>query len=79
LSGAEVDQGVELIRAVRARGVTVVVIEHVMQAVASLTDRVIALDHGEKIVEGPFESVVADPRLLRAYFGERRARQKASA
>jgi branched-chain amino acid transport system ATP-binding protein len=72
LNAAEIELAVELIRHVHKRGVTIVLIEHVMQAIASLADRVIVLHHGEKITEGPPEAVLADERVIGAYLGSRR-------
>jgi ABC-type branched-subunit amino acid transport system ATPase component len=71
---AEIDSAVELIRRVRARGMTIMLVEHVMQAIASLADRVIVLHHGEKIVEGPPEAVLAHEQVIGAYLGTRRRR-----
>jgi len=71
LTPVELRDMIELIRKVRARGVTVVVVEHVMEAVMELSDRVIVLNSGRKIVEGPPKEVVADPEVIRAYLGER--------
>jgi branched-chain amino acid transport system ATP-binding protein len=60
-----------LLREVRKRGVTLVVVEHVMEAVMQLSDRVIVLNSGRKIVEGTPREVVVDPRVIQAYLGER--------
>jgi branched-chain amino acid transport system ATP-binding protein len=56
---------------VRASSVTVVVVEHVMEAVMELSDRVIVLNSGRKVIEGTPEEVVANPEVKRAYLGER--------
>jgi branched-chain amino acid transport system ATP-binding protein len=60
-----------LIRRIRdERGVSIVMIEHVMPAVMSLSDRVVVLDHGKKIAEGKPEEVAANARVVEAYLGK---------
>jgi branched-chain amino acid transport system ATP-binding protein len=71
LTPVELRQIIELIRKVRASSVTVVVVEHVMEAVMELSDRVIVLNSGRKIIEGTPKEVVANPEVKRAYLGER--------
>lgn len=71
LTPVELRQIIDLIRKVRASSVTVVVVEHVMEAVMELSDRVIVLNSGRKVMEGPPEEVVANPEVKRAYLGER--------
>jgi ABC-type branched-subunit amino acid transport system ATPase component len=59
------------IRRIRDRGTTILVIEHDMGLVRGVCDRVVALDHGVKIAEGPFEVVRDHPAVLEAYLGQR--------
>jgi branched-chain amino acid transport system ATP-binding protein len=72
LNHVEIEEVIEIIRKVRERGISILVIEHVMKAIKSLSDRVIVLHHGEKIVEGETEAVLRDPRVVEAYLGHRR-------
>ena len=58
------------------RGYTIVVIEHDMHVVEGISDRVVALDHGEKIAEGSFDAVATDPGVVEAYLGRGAAAQK---
>ena len=71
LTPVELREMITLIRKVRESGITVVVVEHVMEAVMELSDRVIVLNTGRKIVEGSPREVVANPEVIRAYLGER--------
>lgn len=60
-----------LIRRVRDRGTTIVMVEHVMRVIMGLSDRVLVLHHGETIAMGNPQSVSRDPVVLKAYLGER--------
>ncbi len=62
------------IERIRARGVTVLLIEHDMSVIRGACDRVVALDHGTKIAEGRFEEVRESPAVLEAYLGRRASR-----
>jgi branched-chain amino acid transport system ATP-binding protein len=72
LTSVEVDQVVELIKKIRDKGVTILVIEHVMKAIRRLSDRLLVLHHGQQIAEGPTDQVLRDPRVVEAYLGKRR-------
>jgi branched-chain amino acid transport system ATP-binding protein len=69
LNRAEIDVLVALIGEIRARGVTVVLIEHNMRLVMGLCDRITVLDFGKKIAEGTADEVRRDPRVITAYLG----------
>jgi branched-chain amino acid transport system ATP-binding protein len=71
LTPVELHEIIELLRAVRKTGVTLVIVEHVMEAVMQLSDRVVVLTSGRKIVEGTPREVVANPAVIQAYLGER--------
>jgi branched-chain amino acid transport system ATP-binding protein len=70
LNPAEVEEFISLIRRIRDDGVTILLIEHIMHAILSLSDEVIVLNHGEKIYEGDTQGVVKDRRVVEAYLGE---------
>ncbi len=71
LTPVELRQMLALVRKVRESGVTLVIVEHVMEAVMELSDRVIGINSGRKIVEDVPQKVVVDPEVIRAYLGER--------
>jgi branched-chain amino acid transport system ATP-binding protein len=71
LTPFELKEMLNLVRKVRENGMTLVIVEHVMEAVMALSDRVIGINSGRKIVEDVPEKVVVDPEVIRAYLGER--------
>lgn len=69
LSPAEIDHTIELISAVRARGLAVVCIEHVMRALTSVADRVMVMHHGAVFFEGTPAQMLADENVIEVYLG----------
>jgi ABC-type branched-subunit amino acid transport system ATPase component len=70
MNPAETHEIAELIGRLRdERGFTILVIEHDMHVVEGISDRVVALDHGEKIAEGSFDAVATNPKVVEAYLG----------
>jgi branched-chain amino acid transport system ATP-binding protein len=70
LTDVETERIVDLVRAINGRGVAILLIEHVMRAVMSLAGRIVVLNYGERIAEGPPEAVARDARVIEAYLGE---------
>jgi branched-chain amino acid transport system ATP-binding protein len=69
LNPTEIDQAVALVRKLAKRGLTIVIVEHVMRAIMAVAQHIVVLDHGQKIAEGNPQEVVANPEVIRAYLG----------
>jgi branched-chain amino acid transport system ATP-binding protein len=69
LDERDVHQVVDVVRAVRARGIAIVWIEHIVHALRSAVDRLVAIDFGRLLVEGPPDAVMASPEVRRVYLG----------
>jgi ABC-type branched-subunit amino acid transport system ATPase component len=77
MNPVETHEMTELIGKLRDEaGYTILVIEHDMHVVEGISDRVVALDYGQKIAEGSFDAVATDPRVVEAYLGLRTAETK---
>lgn len=70
LNPTELETGIELIHALRDEGRTVVLVEHVMDAIRSLCDRCVVMSSGAKIAEGTPDEVLSDREVVRAYLGD---------
>jgi branched-chain amino acid transport system ATP-binding protein len=71
LNASEIDTTIGLVRQIHRFGVSLIVVEHVMEAVVGLCERVMVLHHGEKIADGPTRAVLDDSRVIEAYLGTR--------
>jgi branched-chain amino acid transport system ATP-binding protein len=75
LTSTEVKAALELIRKIREKGVTLLIVEHIMEAIMPIADRVVVLDGGIKIAEGPPGDIIHDERVISAYLGEKFSRR----
>jgi branched-chain amino acid transport system ATP-binding protein len=74
LDHAEMERAADMLGAIRSRmGITIVWVEHIMGVLMRVVDRVIVLDHGEKIFEGTPASAAVDPRVTEVYLGKKKA------
>ncbi|MEP9379911.1 ABC transporter ATP-binding protein [Aquabacter sp. CN5-332] len=73
LNSSEVDEALAMIRRIAERGVTILVIEHLMKVVVTISTRLAVLHHGALIAEGPPKTVLADRGVIEAYLGEKYA------
>ena len=70
LNQTEVAQAMQMIRQIHDRGITIVMIEHVMTAIMKACDRIIVLHHGKKIAEGTPQEIASSETVINVYLGE---------
>jgi branched-chain amino acid transport system ATP-binding protein len=69
LNPSEIDQAVALVGKLSSRGLTIVIVEHVMRAIMAVARHIVVLDHGQKIAEGSPKQIAENPEVIRAYLG----------
>jgi branched-chain amino acid transport system ATP-binding protein len=76
LRQTEIEPSLELIRSLKARGITIIVVEHVMKAILAVSDQVLVLHEGKVLTSGDPHEVLRDPRVIEAYLGHRYAKRR---
>jgi branched-chain amino acid transport system ATP-binding protein len=71
LNPTEVAQAMELVTRIRDKGITIIMIEHVMKAIMSVCDRIMVLHHGAKIAEGTPREITTSKTVIEVYLGEK--------
>jgi branched-chain amino acid transport system ATP-binding protein len=71
LNPAELAQAMELVARIRDKGITIIMIEHVMKAIMNVCERIIVLHHGEKIAEGTPQEIATSKTVIKVYLGDK--------
>jgi branched-chain amino acid transport system ATP-binding protein len=72
LNPTEINQSMEMIRRINDRGITLVIVEHVIRAITALSSRIVVLDQGRVVATGEPREVMSDPAVVAAYLGTKR-------
>jgi branched-chain amino acid transport system ATP-binding protein len=70
LNPKELDQAIKLIKEINQRGVTIIIVEHIMKVIMTISNRILAINHGQPIAAGTPEEVSRNPEVIKAYLGE---------
>jgi branched-chain amino acid transport system ATP-binding protein len=73
LNPGELDEAIDLIKKIRNSGISILVVEHIMKVIMSISDRIHAINFGQTIAEGTPREVAKNPAVIEAYLGEQRA------
>ena len=76
LNSSEIGNMVEIVKKIRDRGITIIMIEHVMKAVMNVSDRIIVLDYGQQIAEGSPDEISSNEKVIEAYLGDPKLAEK---